>query len=62
MLGGGDVAKKLASAGGNILLNKVSEKYGLDMSSPDFDKEAAEAMLADKVCLLYTSPSPRDRG
>ena len=49
MLGGGDVAKKLASAGGNILLNKVSEKYGLDMSSPDFDKEAAEAMLADKV-------------
>jgi len=47
-LGGGDIAGKLIGAGGNAILNKISDKYDLDMSSPTFDAEASAAMLADK--------------
>ena len=27
----------------------------------DIDFEAEDKMVEDKICLLYTSPSPRDR-
>ena len=44
---------------------KIRKKFGIpprekteDIKLPQLDKKA----IQQKVCLLYTSPSPRDRG
>ena len=47
-MGGGDVAKAIIGPAGNAIINGISKKYGLDMSSPTFDADAAAAVLADK--------------
>ena len=42
------------------LLGKSMEKSGVDADLQPFLKSLLSVLL--KVCLLYTSPSPRDRG
>ena len=51
--------------GGSIrLFDNISEKNGLTFSHIDCSKEDIAHFVNDKTkaCLLYTSPSPRDRG
>ena len=49
-----DTEKSYAYAWKDFLLSK-----GLDLPIEDFDKFVG---VDDRICLLYTSPSPRDRG
>ena len=39
---------------GNVWIYRIFE--------PSYDKMAFDGLYCDKTCLLYTSPSPRDRG
>ena len=56
--GGRDIgqaaALKLASEGAKVAINYYSSSTGADA--------AVEHIKANGGCLLYTSPSPRDRG
>ena len=40
--------------------NAFPDKYELSHVVVNFDKDEVEALLMDIICLLYTSPSPRD--
>ena len=44
----------------DAILKYVGTAFGT--ASKTFEKERAENLRKDGVCLLYTSPSPRDRG
>ena len=39
----------------------VKAKSPVVKKEPDFDYDKAREMVKGKTCLLYTSPSPRDR-
>ena len=53
-----DAAKIIMKATGNLGVNTVIECAG---KQETFDQSVAIARGGGKVCLLYTSPSPRDR-
>ena len=44
------------------LFQKVLEKNGYQVKSASDGAEALEVLVKEYICLLYTSPSPRDRG
>ena len=46
-----------------IIEGLVSVSQGQDLNDPIIDfKKLMDLYLMDEICLLYTSPSPRDRG
>ena len=44
----------------SVTKSKFDNKYGCQESAVDAIRRATDVMIAGKVCLLYTSPSPRD--
>ena len=58
VLESGDLAKKVAEA-----YVTVTEKLGIPyVFKASFDKANRSSIHSYRGCLLYTSPSPRDRG
>ena len=49
---------ELKAQGVDVINLSVGEP---DFNTPDHIKEAAKKAIDDNFCLLYTSPSPRDR-
>ena len=59
---GKGIAKSLAQAGANVVLAGISlgDRENDDAAMQSAAEEIKQ--VGNKVCLLYTSPSPRDRG
>ena len=56
-----EVAKTLAGLLGRRLI-RLQCYEGLDIASAAYEWNYARQMMQIQSCLLYTSPSPRDRG
>ena len=50
----------LTSMASIVVLNSLRENIVQERMSGNFQKKMNSRLLAEKGCLLYTSPSPRD--
>ena len=57
---GHGIAQVVAQAGYDVVLREVDDAK-LEKGVGKIEKQLARAVEKGKACLLYTSPSPRDR-
>ena len=58
---GAGIAEVAAKAGSDVLVWEAKQEFA-DAGKARIEKSLAKAVERGKLCLLYTSPSPRDRG